>query len=339
MSLAIDINAQLAPASLAGLTIRPFNGSDADYAAVAAVGNAVAPEYPDSVEEIKHNDAARPAHIVYRRFVAELDGVAVGVASFGQMLGMYHPQKFSVYAGVIPSEQGRGIGRALYATLLQQLAPLDPLSLRTNLREDGLRAMRFLRERGFVEDRRAWESRLDVTSFDPAPFAGQEERVLAQGLRLVTLSELIANDPEHRRKLYELDVEATHDEPMPEPFTPPAQEDYDRYIFDNPDLRPDGFFVALDGERYAGLSSLFGNQAEPSTLSVGFTGVGRDYRRRGIALALKLRALNYAKRQGVRTIKTWNDSTNRAMLSINEALGFAKQPAWVNLVKKLSDEV
>ena len=37
-------------------------------------------------------------------------------------------------------------------------------------------------------------------------------------------------------------------------------------------------------------------------------------------------------------IKTWNESNNRAMLSINEALGFVKQPAWVNYHKTIKEE-
>src|SRR5262249_28262313 len=67
------------------------------------------------------------------------------------------------------------------------------------------------------------------------------------------------------------------------------------------------------------------------------TGVLREYRRRGIAMALKLRAILYAKSAGYSRIKTWNEQGNRPMLSINEALGFIKQPAWIAFAKKLSD--
>ena len=99
-----------------------------------------------------------------------------------------------------------------------------------------------------------------------------------------------------------------------------------------------GFFVALDGERYVGMSNLWKSQADPSELYTGLTGVSRSHRRRGIALALKLRAIDYARRNGVRRLKTWNESNNRAMLSINEALGFVKQPAWINYVKQIRQE-
>ena len=70
----------------------------------------------------------------------------------------------------------------------------------------------------------------------------------------------------------------------------------------------------------------------------GFTGVKRSHRRMGIALALKLRGIAYAKAHGHPVIRTNNDSTNKAMLSINERLGFVKQPAWITFIKTLKDE-
>ena len=36
------------------------------------------------------------------------------------------------------------------------------------------------------------------------------------------------------------------------------------------------------------------------------------------------------------SLKTWNDQRNQPMLAINEALGFAKQPAWIGLELRLS---
>ena len=92
--------------------------------------------------------------------------------------------------------------------------------------------------------------------------------------------------------------------------------------------------MALDGDTIAGVSGLEEGSA-PDKLSTGLTGVMRDYRRRGVALALKVRAASYAREAGFRSISTHNHTTNRVMLSLNEALGFVREPAWIGLKKDL----
>ena len=57
------------------------------------------------------------------------------------------------------------------------------------------------------------------------------------------------------------------------------------------------------------------------------TGVRREHRRQGIALALKLKTIAWAKRIGYSQIQTWNEANNQGMLGINERLGFVRQPA------------
>ena len=79
-------------------------------------------------------------------------------------------------------------------------------------------------------------------------------------------------------------------------------------------------------------------RGEVDVLYTGFTGVRREYRGRGIAMALKLRAVDYAKSHGYREIRTWNSTLNAPMLGINVRLGFVKQPVWITFGKDLTHE-
>jgi GNAT superfamily N-acetyltransferase len=70
---------------------------------------------------------------------------------------------------------------------------------------------------------------------------------------------------------------------------------------------------------------------EPGALGQGLTATDPDYMGRGIAWALKLFTVRYAQERGYERIKTWNDSENHTMLSINLRLGFAPRPAWITV--------
>ena len=319
------------------LKIRPFVPED--YEIVVEIGNRLFPEYPDTVEETRYRDEHRDPKCKFARFVAELDGRVIGYAQYNQSSTMYHPQKFEIGVYVDLPCQGRGVGKRLYEQLLKALKPFDPIKLFSFAREDYERSVRFLRDRGFAEVMRSWESRLDVERFDFSPYRGAIERVEAQGIRLASLKELM-DDPECPRKLFELERDLLADVPFPDRYTPEAMdfETFRKRTFENPDFLPEAYLVALDGERYVGTSALWKSQAAPHELYTGLTGIRREYRRRGIALALKLKGIAYAKAYGYKTIKTWNESNNRPMLAINERLGFAKQPAWITFAKVLKPE-
>ncbi len=110
------------------------------------------------------------------------------------------------------------------------------------------------------------------------------------------------------------------------------------YSMKNPQLLPEGYFIAKDGENYVGMSDVHRIDTEPGVLQQDDTGVIREYRGQGIATALKLKITEFGQRNGYRTIKTWNDSINAAMLAVNVKLGFKRQVGWIMMEKILGPE-
>jgi GNAT superfamily N-acetyltransferase len=247
----------------------------------------------------------------------------------------FDPRRYAIDVSVDPPEQRRGIGSALFDHLMAELRRRDAAIVRSEAKESLPGSLAFLARRGFVEVQRFWESRLDLAGFDPAPFAGAEARAAAAGVAFTTLAAEYARDGERAiRAAYELDLEVSRDIPLTTPMTDASSyEQFSRSIFQSPNILFDAWSIAKHGDRFAGVSNLFRSLELPDVLYQGLTGVRREYRRQGIALALKMRGLRYAVEHGYREIRTWNNVRNRPMLSINEAMGFVKQPAWIELEK------
>lgn len=320
------------------MNIRTFDvASNSDYEALAQLRRAALPEYPHTVEEMHFLDRGfiNSGKRWNRWFAIDENDQVIGSAIYGPSLWQPAPGKFIVYLMVHPDYHGRGIGKALYANLWNELSPQSPTYIKSEWREDMARAVRFFKERGFAEVARYYESRIVLTGFDFTPFTEDFDKPRAHGIVFHTLRELKASDPDVDHKIWRTSMELAVDVPSDVPHTELPFEEFQSIVMNKPGLDPDGFIVAVDertGE-YAGLSHIWRRQSD-NDLDTGLTGVKRNYRRRGIAIAMKLMILRWAIQNGFHALRTENDVTNRPMLSINERLGFQKIPPWLELVWK-----
>jgi mycothiol synthase len=319
------------------LSIRRFNGSDADYDTWVANWNALWPDEPASVEGAKYGDSIREPKYVYQKLIAEIGGRAVGTALYQEPHWSYAPGKYDVQIRVFPEHQRRGIGSALYEYVMELLngLPNKPVNLHADAREDQPHSAKFLTDRGFEQKQRQQVSRLDLASFDAAPFAESVRRFDASGLIIRTLEEFRAEDPDALRKTHEKFWEFFQDVPFFEEVTEVPLERFEKEI-DSPSKLEGGFLLAFDGDEIVGTTSLWKRLASPGSLNTGLTAVARSQRRKGIATALKVRAILHARSIGVTMIQTDNEENN-PMYELNVRLGFKPVPAWLLFQKLLGD--
>jgi GNAT superfamily N-acetyltransferase len=266
------------------------------------------------------------------RCVADEDGRVVGRAEAAHNPWMFHPRKYQLKLEVDPAHRRRGVGGALLARMVDELRARGALRLRVVATEDDPEAVGFLTRRGFREVWREIPSELDLAAFDPTPFA---DAAAPRGVAITTLAEEMARDPGVLRELYELHTLCNRLQPELDPITPPPFEEFVAGQVEGPQAMPEAWFLARDEGVLVGMSSLERLPDAPDALEPGYTAVHPDHRRRGIALALKLRAIEHARSLGYRAIATHSNAVNTGMLALNTALGFRPGPAMVTFELRL----
>jgi len=307
-----------------GYRIRPYRAED--LPAVTRIGNRIDPENSTSDAEAAAWEASFEDGILKRRCVVEEEATGTVVASAGleQHPFMRLPGKYWTGVAVDPDHVRRGVGRSLAEWTDREAVALGAVAIWTSVKESDERARRFYDASGFTTVRTVWNSRLDVESAHLDSLRDRGSELAASGIRFTTLAEAGAGSPEVRHRYYELHEAVSADAPSIDDHTPITYDEFARLLLDRPGLSPAGVFLAVDGAKFVGLTTIEEMQNEPGACTVGFTGTLAAYRGRGIATELKRRALLYARAAGYRSIRTFNDSLNAPIWAINERLGFRR---------------
>lgn len=300
------------------MSIRPANQDD--YIAISRIHNACWPEHGRSPDDLMLGDGQTPT----RRWVLESGEI------LAHAYVQDHQQRYGLEVAVVPEYQGRGFGAQLFQTLREYLQTLTPKPWQVFVKEDHPSALGFAQRRGFSEVLRSYHQVLEVQPFDFEPWMGLIEGLLLGGYVISDYASL-ASDSGRDQKLYELYEATSTDVPRSAPPTLLEQRTYVDRRIRHPRVIPEAIFIALKDDEYVGLTA---HRTRPDGgLHTHYTAVRREHRGRNLGLALKLRAIAWAKANGYARLHTNNAATNAPILAINEQLGFVRQPAQIELVK------
>lgn len=328
------------------LRIRPFGGTDAEYRAIAAIERACIEDSDSDPEAWKHSDRIRGRHLLQRRYVGELDDGIVASGFLCQPEWSFEPGKYFLHGSVLPEYHGQGFLARMCRHIMDEVAPLEPRLLTTTARIEEKERLAFLDAHGFEEVMRFPVSHLELSTFDVEPFADQLAAVRRADLRVVSLAtwieEMEARAPGSaggsgavpwQRRMYDLCWTLATDVPQPSPSTPMPFDQWVASELEGPGFVTDAWFIALDGDAWVGVTHLV---ARPflDQWPVGLTGVLRSHRRRGLATALKVASVEYARDVGLRRLVTYNEEDN-PILGLNRRLGFHHRSTVIYLEKPL----
>jgi GNAT superfamily N-acetyltransferase len=289
--------------------IRELRREDAE--AVAQLALSVNPHRIETAELTWRRASTAPPEARRRDWVAEADGEIVGHAHARLQSA---PGTGHFWIGVRADHRGRGIGSELHATVESHLRPAGAKRLRTWV--DGDEAgERFVRRHGFELHSVDRVSEVDPRAIDlPLP------ELDSSGLRLVPLAKTLDR------------VEALFETCKTGEVELPA--DLEEWLWDeleHPNLSLEGSFVVLDGDRPVSLGFLTVDPRRRVAYNL-LTATLPDFRRRGLALLVKLASARWAAGAGIERLLTENDSGNTSVLALNERLGYRPlydQGIWV----------
>jgi mycothiol synthase len=320
---------------LADLVIRPARPED--IPATLEMYNALRPERPPMTLEEYDQHVRDLTGKRYEPWAAELHGRVVGDFDLFEARGYATPDTFVLVGDVHEEFRGTGIGSRLHETMEDRARAIGARRVYTDVIETMPQSVSFLERRGWTRTGRTDQpSRLRVSDANLDGFRGVEERLSRDGIRLTTLADVGLDDAAFLHAVHDMEFRAERDIPGSEPRAREPYEPYELWLhrsLEGPGRSPERFWVAMDGDRPAGVARL--RRKSGNTLGNAFTGVEREYRGRGIARALKLKTVEWAHKHGAEFIFTANDAENQRMLSINISLGYQKLPASIELVKEL----
>lgn len=320
----------------AGYRAREFADSDRDPL-VADRNAEVAPMQQRDAAEWREWERLEPPKDELRLTVTAPDGTVAAHAGIGPGHIARPDGTLHGGVGVVRAHRGKGIGDVLLAILETEALARKAPRILAGVDAATPQPLAWAGGRGYREIGRRIESYVEVPGFDPAPFAETVARLTASGLRLRTFAEALdGRDEESReafwRALYEAEAPMWEDIPWASPRPHWPYEQFRRLAVESGKLIPEASLLVYDGETIAGFTTT-GRQRDRGYTWM--TGVGRAYRGRGIALALKVEMLKTAKAAGLTALLTTNDEPNKAMRGINAKLGYIMLPAHIELEKTL----
>lgn len=329
-----ELSARLAK----GYRVRAFEDSDREP--LVADGNAEAhPMEAETADEWRHWEAMSPDPARLRFTLVAPDGSVAGTGSINAGMTPLPDGAQFVQVRVTRAHRQRGLGTAMLEALEAEAQRRTVPRLLSGTSAAKPFALAWATKRGFREIGRRIMSYVEMGSYDPARWHDALERVTHDGIRLRSFAEVLAErDDAGRerfwRELYEAEGPMWDDIPFSTPMPHWAFERFYGLMVKSGQLLNDLSIVAYDGDTIAGFTAT-GDRARKDGWTY-MTGVARTHRGRGIAMALKVAALERAKAMGRRAMCTVNDEPNKAMRGVNIKLGYQAVPDSIELEKKLT---
>lgn len=309
---------------------RPLD-PEQDYPALAALMNLIAtvPVTPDLLQQWAQR--ADPGRARQQIVAVDEAGQVIGLGDCVRDPWMPLGQ-FWVDVIVEPAWRLQGIGAQLFAVSEAWAIANGALYLGDDVRGDQPEGRHFAETRGFKPVQHTFEYRLDLPDFNLDDHVARMAELERDGYRFFSYEEA-GDSRDHRKALYKLNKRTIVDDWSFVGSHLPYQE-YSKRTFESSWSRADELMIAAKGDLWVGFTQLADFASSEMVVSV-YTGVEREYRKRGIATSLLALSCAHARSRGVQTLRVSMDGRDETMQGIATRLGAVGDSGSYRMVKTL----
>ena len=312
--------------------------TDEEFKELARIDNLVNHDSINHPDDDKREWKIRDKTLIKDRLLLYQNSQLIGVMYYSQ--GRENNNRTTFFTlNIDPAYNTQKTKKLLYNRMIEEIASFSSNKILTSVYEhpnyDSVK--QFLIDNQFKLVQTNREYSCDITKIDIEKYQPLIKKLKSEGIKFYDSKEEMLDWPDHYKKLEQLTWAYSQDFPIPDGVEH-TRSPFERYMKEINNYYENCYgaeIVAVKDGEYIGSTDLeVYYKTEPHKAWTGGLGVLKEFRRRGIATALKIKAIERLLGRGVKEIRTDNEENN-PMYKINVALGFEPVPFSLEYMKEI----
>jgi len=323
------------------LEIKKFTATDFEFKELARIDNLVNHDSIDHPEDDKNSWDIRDRGQIRNRLLLYKNNILIGAIYYSQ--GKDENRRTTFYTlNLDPTYNNNGYRSLLYNKMLDEVKVFNCNLVHTSIYDhpnyEEHKKLLFKENFKLVQTNREYSC--DIEKVDTEKYYPLIKKLELEGIKFYDSKKEMRDFPDkfpnHYKKLEELIWIYDQDMPIPEGIkhTRDSFEQFMKYSLNFEKNTYGTEMIAVFNGRYIGSTDINVYPIEPHKGWTGGLGVLKEFRRKGIATALKIKAIEQLLEKKVTEIRTDNEENN-PMYKINVALGFKPVPFSLDYSKKI----
>ena len=315
------------------IEIKKFTATNEEFKEIARINNLVNHDSIDHPDYDKEDWAIRDQSLIRDRLLLYNEKKLIGLLYYVQ--GRDENRKIFFFNIVLnPKYHNNGYRELLYQKMLKKI---DANKLVSNVYDHAnyRNHQKLLIKHNFKLAQTNREYSCDIRQVNTEKYQSLIKKLESEGINFYDSRDKMQKFPNHYKKLEELIW--TYDQDIPHPKEiKMTREPFEEVMKQQIDFEENCYGVEIvavkDGQYIASTDIEVLPKAEPHKGWTGGLGVIREFRRKGIATAIKIKAIEILLKKGITELRTDNEENN-PMYKINVALGFKPVPFSLEYIK------